>query len=156
MKFKTSASINTCCSLCQIRSSCSSLLMEHNTRQRSLSVFRHFQAPSSARGLHEPGIPGRQAGAERERETRQREKNEAKTKFSLIKACEFTKRLCLKGGRSIPPPTTTTTDTRKLHRLPRQFYLFGTNYSNTSAYGGHSHLHHNRTNVFLWLCREYN
>ena len=31
----------------------------------------------------------------KERETRQREKNEAKTNFSLIKAQEFTKRLCL-------------------------------------------------------------
>jgi hypothetical protein len=29
------------------------------------------------------------------KETRRREKNEAKTKFSLIKAHEFTKRLCL-------------------------------------------------------------
>ena len=29
------------------------------------------------------------------KETRQREKNEAKTNFSLIKAREFTKRLCL-------------------------------------------------------------
>ena len=29
------------------------------------------------------------------KETRQREKNEAKTIFSLIKAREFTKRLCL-------------------------------------------------------------
>ena len=45
-------------------------------------------------GLHELGIPGRQAGAEKG--TRWQEKNdEAKTNFSLIKAHEFTKRLCL-------------------------------------------------------------
>ena len=57
-----------------------------------------------AHGLNEPSIPGRQAGAERERETSRRERNEAKTFFSLIKAQEFTKRLCLKGGRPISPP----------------------------------------------------
>ena len=45
-------------------------------------------------GLHELGIPGRQARADRERLDGERN-NEAKTNFSLIKARELTKRLCL-------------------------------------------------------------
>jgi hypothetical protein len=39
----------------------------------------------------------------KERQTRQREKNEVKTNFSLFKVCKFTKRLCLKGVGPSPP-----------------------------------------------------
>ena len=53
-----------------------------------------------AHSLHELGISGRQAGAERDLDFEKRKDNEVKTNV-LIKARDFTQRLCLKRGKSI-------------------------------------------------------
>jgi hypothetical protein len=95
MKFKASASINTCCSLCPIRSSYSSLLVELHIRQRSLRFSHHYQAPRQApiccskpaHGLHESGIPGRQAGAERLDCERNNEAKTSSKPANLLRDC---------------------------------------------------------------------
>ena len=89
--------MNTCCSLCPIRS-CSSRLVELHIRQRSLSLSRRVQVPrSGCQTVAARGHANRvlQKGRLGMKETRRQEKKEAKTKFSLIKVPEFTKSLCL-------------------------------------------------------------
>ena len=51
MKFKASDIMNTCCSLCSIWSSCSSLLVELHISQHSLSLSCTVQDPSSGHHL---------------------------------------------------------------------------------------------------------
>jgi hypothetical protein len=46
-----------------------------------------------AHGLQGSGTPGRQARAERDLDSKK--DNGAKTKIALIKACQFTERVCL-------------------------------------------------------------
>jgi hypothetical protein len=81
MNFKASASMNTCCSLCPIRSSDSFLPLELHKRWRFPQGFPAIQVHLGGRlGLEETYMV--------------RKEHEAKTNV-LIKAREFIKRVCL-------------------------------------------------------------